>query len=264
MADRMPGEPATPFYHQVADTLRRRIGNGDYPVGGLLPSASELEKSFRVSNITVRKAVALLAQEGLVQGRRGIGTVITGQPDDRRVPMRLSGGFQEWLQSADAQDYGIEQRVLDIEETEAPRRVYRSLNLLPAQALWRMRRLRLRDGEAISLHINYGEPEILHPLTAERLEEAHSFIAGYRRHCRPRMARLEQTVEAVVADVDLARLLDTSFNAPLLFQENIYFAADERPLAVSHLYFRADRYAYQASVALDGAQASQKRQKRKT
>lgn len=260
----MATEPATPFYHQVADTLRRRIGNGDYPVGGLLPSAADLEKAFRVSNITVRKAMALLVQEGLVQGRRGIGTVVTGQPDDRRVPIRLTGGFQEWLQSADAHDFDIDQRILDIEEAEAPRRVYRSLNRLPAQPLWRMRRLRKRDGEAISLHINYGAPEILHPLTAERVQEERSFVASYRRHCRPRMTRLEQTVEAIVADVDLARLLDTRFNAPLLFQENIYLAADDEPLAVSHLYFRADRYAYQASISLDAAETATGRRRAKS
>lgn len=257
----MLSEPATPFYHQVADTLRRRIGNGDYPIGGLLPSSTELEKSFKVSNITVRKAMALLVQEGLVQGRRGIGTVVTGQPDDKRVPIRLTGGFQEWLQSADAHDFDIEQQVLEIEETEAPRRVYRSLNRLPAHPLWRMRRVRRRNGEAISLHINYGAPEIMHPLTAERLQEERSFVASYQRYCRPRIARLEQTVEAIVADVDLARLLDTGFNAPLLFQENIYLGADDEPLAVSHLYFRADRYAYQASISLDEIRAPRSRKR---
>tara|TARA_R110002167_G_scaffold149178_3_gene342407 strand:- start:228 stop:1007 length:780 start_codon:yes stop_codon:yes gene_type:complete len=257
----MPLDQATSLYHQVADTLRRRISDGDYPIGGLLPTALELERSFGVSNITVRKAMALLTQEGLVQGRRGIGTVVTGQPADRRVPIKLTGGFQEWLESADAQEFSIEQRVLDIVETEAPRRVYRGLTLLPAQALWRMRRLRLRHDEAISLHINYGEPDILQPLTAERLEEERSFVACYRRHCRPRMARLEQTVEAVVADVDLAQLLETTFNAPLLFQENTYFAADGRPLAVSHLYFRADRYAYEASIALEAPRTPGKRRR---
>lgn len=257
----MPLDQATPYYHQVADTLRRRISNGDYPVGGLLPSAADLEKAFQVSNITVRKAMALLSQEGLVRGQRGVGTVVVEQPADRRVPIRLTGGFQEWLSSADAIDFDIDQQVLDICEAEAPPRVYRSLNLLPAQPLWRMRRLRARDGEAISLHVNFGEPDILQPLTAERVQDARSFVAAYRRHCRPRMTRLDQTVEAMVADVDLARLLETSFNAPLLFQENTYFSADGRPLAVSQLFFRADRYAYQASITLDDTRALGKRGK---
>lgn len=242
---------STPYYHQVADTLRRRIANGEYPVGGLLPTAAELERSFRVSNITVRKAMALLVDEGLVRGQRGKGTLVLHQPEDRRVPIRLSGGFEEWLSSADAHTFPITQKVLEIVETEAPRRVYQRLNLLPVQPLWRMRRLRFRDGEAISLHVNYGEPAVLSPLTEENLDKDRSFVASYRRHCRPRMARLEQTVEAMVADVDLAKLLETAFNAPLLFQENTYFAANDRPLAVSHLYFRADRYAYEANVTLD-------------
>ena len=56
---------ATPHYQQVAETLRRRILSGRYRAGDAIPSAASLERSFGVSNMTIRKALAILANEGL-------------------------------------------------------------------------------------------------------------------------------------------------------------------------------------------------------
>ncbi|MCH8077238.1 MAG: GntR family transcriptional regulator, partial [SAR324 cluster bacterium] len=54
---------ALPQYRQVADTLRRRIRNGEYRQGQPLPTQAELERIFQVSGITIRKALGILAGE---------------------------------------------------------------------------------------------------------------------------------------------------------------------------------------------------------
>lgn len=73
LLDSMDSSHSMPQYRQVADTLRRRIQNGVYPSGEVLPPLVKLEKIFNVSSITVRKALGILAAEGRVSGRRGIG-----------------------------------------------------------------------------------------------------------------------------------------------------------------------------------------------
>lgn len=73
-----------PAYATVADELRHQINSGSYPPGSRLPTIEELRRTYGVSEIVIRHAVALLRQEGLVETRRGGGTVVRTKPQVRR------------------------------------------------------------------------------------------------------------------------------------------------------------------------------------
>ncbi|TQS42175.1 phosphonate metabolism transcriptional regulator PhnF [Cryptosporangium phraense] len=60
----------------IAEELRVDVTDGRIPVGGRLPSEAELAERFAVNRHTVRRAVAALAAEGLVEARRGSGTFV--------------------------------------------------------------------------------------------------------------------------------------------------------------------------------------------
>src|SRR3954453_6131176 len=66
-------------YRQVAETIRRRIGVGDYP-SGALETEAQLGADFGVSRITVRKALELLRDEGIVTSRKGSGWRVAVDP----------------------------------------------------------------------------------------------------------------------------------------------------------------------------------------
>lgn len=66
-----------PKYQQIAANLRERIRRGEYPPGQLLPTHPQLSEQFGVSLITVRHAVRLLVDEGLVRTTSGKGTIAT-------------------------------------------------------------------------------------------------------------------------------------------------------------------------------------------
>ena len=63
-----------PAYVKVYSRLKNEINKGTYPVGEILPKECELEKIYQVSRTTVRNAVKMLVQEGLVEVRQGSGT----------------------------------------------------------------------------------------------------------------------------------------------------------------------------------------------
>lgn len=69
-----------PAWEHIADTLRRRIADGTYPVGRAIPSYTELRAEFDVSVTPVRQAVAALRNEGLLRGRQGAGVYVTQTP----------------------------------------------------------------------------------------------------------------------------------------------------------------------------------------
>ncbi|GAB3671772.1 GntR family transcriptional regulator [Actinocorallia lasiicapitis] len=76
-----------PAYLRIADELRRGIRDGSHPPGGRLPTIAALSSTHNVSEIVVRQAVAVLRGEGLVETRRGGGTVVRVRPPVRRVAM---------------------------------------------------------------------------------------------------------------------------------------------------------------------------------
>lgn len=71
----------TPPYRQVANALRKRIESGAIPPGRRIPSLTELEQEFDVARDTLRKAVQVLKDEGLVKTVSGMGVFVI-DPDD--------------------------------------------------------------------------------------------------------------------------------------------------------------------------------------
>lgn len=63
-------------YLQLARILRERIRSGQYPAGRKIPAFIALEQEFGLSNMTIRRAVTLLAEEGLVVKVPGRGTFV--------------------------------------------------------------------------------------------------------------------------------------------------------------------------------------------
>jgi GntR family transcriptional regulator len=76
-----------PAYLVVADELRQQILSGHYAPGARLPTMGELRGVYGVSEIVIRHAVSLLRLEGLVETRRGGGTVVRTRPQVRRRTM---------------------------------------------------------------------------------------------------------------------------------------------------------------------------------
>lgn len=78
-----------PRYHDIASDLQGKIADGTYPVGQNLPTEAVLCRTFGVSRHTVREALKRLANRGLVERRRAVGTLVRARyPEGRyRQPM---------------------------------------------------------------------------------------------------------------------------------------------------------------------------------
>lgn len=69
-------EGPEPLFKQLATVLRDRIAAGTYPLNRRIPSEAELSREFGVHRSTVRKALDLLREEGLIVGVQGRGTFV--------------------------------------------------------------------------------------------------------------------------------------------------------------------------------------------
>lgn len=83
-----------PLYLQVAEILRQKIARGELKEGQLLPTINTLSEQFKVARITIRQAVKILEEEGLVEARRGRGTTVVAQPEGLR-PLKVATRLED-------------------------------------------------------------------------------------------------------------------------------------------------------------------------
>lgn len=81
-------ESKTFLYKKVYQDLKDRIQNGEYLRDALLPSEREIGETYQVDRTTVRKALQLLVDDGLVEKRAGKGTVVVWRPDQEQTQSR--------------------------------------------------------------------------------------------------------------------------------------------------------------------------------
>ena len=103
-----------PLYIQVASALRQRIETGQWQVGQQIATLEELEREFEVARVTVRQAVELLQNEGLVHRHQGRGTFVADKLKDKHW-LRLEATWESLIAS-------IRDNVPTIIEVEDPPR----------------------------------------------------------------------------------------------------------------------------------------------
>src|ERR1700745_1957304 len=81
------------LWRQVADGIERGIADGTFAAGEKLPGETEIAETYRVNRHTVRRALATLAERGLVRAERGHGPFV--EPKPLAYPLRSRPRFSE-------------------------------------------------------------------------------------------------------------------------------------------------------------------------
>jgi DNA-binding GntR family transcriptional regulator len=235
-----------PYYVQVAETLRRRIMTDEYMEDSLIPPVPELEKEFSVSNITIRKALETLTQDGLLRRKRGVGTIVQKCERDL-VVFELTGDFRRLVRSVE--DLPVELEVLEIKIIPCPHYVQKMLLLGPEAKVLRIKKIRKHGGKPLSFYLHYTDPTLYKKITIEKAEQK-TFVDLYEEITKTKLTNLRQKIESVVADIDLSTVLQVRFGLPLFFTENLYMTAGEKPAILTQNYYRGDKCFYKTSTNL--------------
>jgi GntR family transcriptional regulator len=235
-----------PYYVQVAETLRRRIMTDEYMEESLIPPVPELEKEFSVSNITIRKALETLTQDGLLRRKRGVGTIVQKCERDL-VVFELTGDFRRLVRSIE--DLPVELEVLELKIIPCPHYVGKMLSLGPEAQVLRMKKIRKHGGKPLSFYLHYTDPALFNKITIEKAEQK-TFVDLFEEVTKTKLTTLKQRIEAVVADIDLSNMLQVRFGLPLFFTENLYMTEGNQPAILTQNYYRGDKCFYKTLTNL--------------
>lgn len=223
-----------PLYARVEAALAAEIAAGILPASSQLPTEDRLIERFTVSRTTVRKAVENLVARGLVEIRRGKGTFVT-EPKLTQALTSLSGFVEDMTELG----RHATARLLDKRPVPATEEVARQLDVARGALVYRIERVRLADGVAMSFDETYLPLDIGEKVASNDLEAEPIFDLLELRYDLP-LIEAQYQLEAVTADERVASALGVEPGSPIFLIERTSYSEGQRPVDYEKLYYRGD------------------------
>jgi GntR family transcriptional regulator len=201
------GSTPIPRYVQLADLFRQRVDKGEWQPGGRLPSIEELMLQFDVARVTVRQAIALLADEGLLSPQRGRGTFVTDKAGARRhLRVETTLGDLVEMYRGDRPEHST------LEESLAMPAI-KPADGIAAPKYFHMRRVHSRDGERYCVIALYIDHRVFRRAPTRFRRELVLPVLTSLPDLK--IASGRQTLTISKAGVETSRLLRIALNTPM-------------------------------------------------
>ncbi len=224
------------LWRQIADAIRLDIVGGKLANGDRLPTEARLAERFSANRHTVRRALAVLAEEGVVIAEQGRGTFVKSI---RRLsyPIGKRTRFREGLKG---QANTVVTNTLGDRIDNANAQVADALGLKPGAKVVRLEAVSLADGVPLSRSTTWLAYRQF-PDFAARLTELNSITRAFESYGFPDYVRATTRISARHADVEETRLLGLAPGAIVLVSEAVNADPDGNPLSYALSRFPAER-----------------------
>lgn len=236
--------PIRPRYQRVADDLTKRIGAGKYPVGSYLPTEMALCRQYGISRHTVREALRQLRDAGLISRRRRLGTEVVARTP-RASYHQPTNSIGDLLQYAEETQLSI----LEMKHVTADAALAELLECREGARWLRMNSLRLVPGDARPVCMTTAYIDLRFPELEKNLERLEGPISAMlERLYGVRIARIEQSIQAVRLGKRQAKLLRASDGGPALRAIRRYYDQTGRLIELSNAIHPGERFTYTTSL----------------
>lgn len=247
MEKKLDFDSRTQLYFQLYDILYKDIKEGLYKPGELLPTENELIEKYKVSRATVRKAMDLLVNDGLIVRQRGYGTVVQ-KPKIEQTLNRVIHFSNEM----ERKGYHSSTTMLANEIVFANKTIAEALNIKEGTKLIHVNRLRHANGEPMCIENAY----LIYTKCPKVLEQDFSkkslrefLIQEYNIKWK----RAVQKMFAINANKEFAKHLNIKQGAPLIYIERVSYNQDDEPGEYLQAYYRGDSYYFTAELAANNS-----------
>ncbi len=225
MAKRMKAPAFRPLFAQIKDLIVERVRAGEWQSGTALPSEHEFARHYNVSQGTVRKAIAEMAAENLVERYRGKGTFVASHTDEREHSrfFHIVG------------NNGIKQlpgsRSLGCRRCKANKEIQETLDLSENQTVVIAERLRLIDDKPVILEtITVSDDMFPGFYDAWNEETPNEFYPLYETEFGTRVIAAKEKLSAVTANEKVAQHLGVDSGTPVLMIDRVAFTFGDQPV----------------------------------
>ncbi|HEU4964615.1 MAG TPA: GntR family transcriptional regulator [Bacilli bacterium] len=223
-----------PLYMLVIDRIKEWVSSGEWPPGTRLPSEFELAKEFGVSRATLREALRVLEEEGVVNRKHGIGTFIA---ERSLVQAGIEQLFSvtEWIERGQRKPgtshFAAEEGVATEEDQKA-------FGLKGPAPMLFLTRVRTADGEPVV----YCEDRIPQALLPEGLNGFDGSLFHLLEAAGRPIAYAKTTIKPLAKHPTVFPALNVREGQALLLLEQMHVDIHEQPVLLSRNYFRTDTF----------------------
>lgn len=224
------------LWRRIADAIRLDIVGGKLASGDRLPTEAILAERFSANRHTVRRALAVLADEGVVGAEQGRGTFVRSA---RRLsyPIGKRTRFSEGL-AGQARSLGTQHLGAKLENATAA--IAKALGMKPGDKVTRVDGVSSADGRPISRATTWL-PYRRFPDIGDRIVQMHRLTAVFASYGIDDYSRASTRISARHADVEETKLLGLAPGAILLVSEAVDVDSDGTPISYALSRFPADR-----------------------
>ena len=239
---RINTESTVPVYLQVANRIKRDIKEETLKPGDMLPSDRVYCEELGVSHMTVKKAIDMLANEGLVIRTKGVGTFIA-EPKITQSLFTLSG----FTGDNKAEGKQVHSQVLKFDEEHPTQYVAEKLGLSTKDSVVNLKRLRMINDEIVALEDAYinnrggrYQELIKHDFEHESLYQVLS------EKCGVKLEMAKETIEVSSATEEINQQLGVAIGKPMFYLSRISYDISKEPVEYVESVYRADKYIFSA------------------
>lgn len=208
-----------PLYRQVKELLIKRLGDGSWAPGQLLPSEPEIAADLGVSPGTVRKALDEMSAESLLVRRQGRGTFVASHDEARIL-------FQFFRMVSDNGERRFpESRIVAVSVGQADEQAAARLGLAAKDAVVTIERVRSLDARPC-IHEHIVLPRALFPGIERIADLPNNLYALYSTRYGVTIARGSESLKAVKAGPRQVELLGCEPGEPILLIDRIALGVD--------------------------------------
>lgn len=252
---------AMPLHLMISEKLREQIFQGNYPPKGQLPSEYDLGQQFGVSRTTVRRAIANLVNQGLVETYRGKGVFVK---ESQRVSFSLSNPLTFFNAELMRQGITGSIRTLCFDLVEPSAEISDRLHLSGSQEgepqagmplVYQQQKIIFTNQVPTALDVAYFPMQVgaalVNPLqlgfTYATLDQNGFPLEG-----------ADVVLEGTHANPALAEYLEIPVGAPLLVYRYIAYTEGDRPVVAGEMLSRVDRVSYSVRLTRDDIRQGEK------
>ena len=233
-----------PLYIQLANYLESMIKSGSFTVGSLLPPEGVLSKEAEVNRNTVRHAIELLMQKGLVEKRKGVGTMVKRKSP--LYPVHKLNRMTSFVDDFEIDNVEIEDVILSKEKIPASEELAKTLDLSPGGPVVKIERVRIADKIPLVLEIQYYSFNRFRKLLDMDIKG--SMYEILTQVFNVNLDHSVQTIRAVTPTEEVANSLGINLSTPCIFLESLAYTKEDVCIEVLRSYYSGDRYLFKVET----------------
>ncbi|ADC50611.1 GntR family transcriptional regulator [Alkalihalophilus pseudofirmus OF4] len=228
---------SSPLYRQIAKQMKEKIHKKAWLEGETIPTEAKLVEMFQASRVTIRQAINLLVNEGLLYKIQGSGTYVKENKIEHNIYSLKS--FTEEMNALEKQ---AANKILTFQLIDPPDEIRSRLGIQEGEQVVYVRRLRMIEDKPLVIEDTYMPIKLFPDLSLEVMQ-------GSKYHYieQTKQFKIKESFQEVLPYMppdEIRELLHLDCNIPIIKVQLSSTLKDDTVFEYSELYFKSDEYKF--------------------